>query len=235
MHRLLPLLLLVGCSPPDPPPECGTDGFACFRGVFFDLVGAAVEGLELCAPDLDLPCTTTDAGGAFTFPGLPEETDVVITAVHEDFVPTVFPQNTAWDWYAWNKAAVPPWVLDSHAERLDTTLDPDRGHVIFLLWEGLNLDGVDTDRVPGVTAELAGGGDVFYADGVGLASAAATETTGSGSGGALNRPVGTETLRLDAPAGPCVEHSFSFAHDDGVPVPIRAGFISAVDVICPVE
>ena len=235
MRVLAIVVLLCGCSNPEPPPECGSEDFACFRGVFGDLVGTAVEGLELCAVDLDNDCVTTDVGGGFSLPGLPLATDVLITAEHPDFVPTVFPQNTEWDWYAWNKAAVPLWVLDSHAERLGETLDPNAGHVIFLLWEGLNLDGVDTPRVPDVVAELASGGDIFYADGVGLASATATATTGSGSGGALNRPVGTETLTLEAPAGPCIEHSFSYAHDDGIPVPVRAGFISAIDVVCPVE
>ena len=127
-------LLSAGCAPAEPPPECGSEGFACFRGIFFDLVGNAVEGLELCAPDEDVDCATTDGTGGFQLPGLPRDADVVVTAEHPDFVPTVFSQNTAWDWYAWNKAAVPSWVLDSHAERLDVELDPARGHLVFLLW-----------------------------------------------------------------------------------------------------
>jgi hypothetical protein len=196
-------LLSAGCAPAEPPPECGSEGFACFRGIFFDLVGNAVEGLELCAPDEDVDCATTDGTGGFQLPGLPRDADVVVTAEHPDFVPTVFSQNTAWDWYAWNKAAVPSWVLESHAERLDVELDPARGHLVFLLWEGLNLDGVDTDRVVGATAVLDDGGDVFYADALGLASASATATTASGSGGALNRPVGLETARFEASGEAC--------------------------------
>jgi hypothetical protein len=131
--------------------------------------------------------------------------------------------------------AVSSWVMNQHAGRLDSELDPDRGHLLFLLWEGLNLDGVDTPRVSGATAVVEPG-DVFYADAVGLASASATATTASGSGGALNVAPGTVELDLEAPAGPCDEHSFSWAWTPGEPMtlPILAGFVTAVDVVCPV-
>ena len=160
-----------------------------------------------------------------------------ITAEHADFVPTLFPQNTALDWYAWNKVAVPPFVVETHADRLDSELDPELGHLLFLVWEGLNLDGVDTPRVTDVEGELlAPDGSLFYADGLGLASASATATTSSGSGGALNLAPGTAELVLTAPEGPCDEASFTWAlEDDGtIPVPVRAGFFSAIDIVCPV-
>ena len=60
-------------------------------------------------------------------------------------------------------------------------------------------------RVVGATAVLDDGGDVFYADALGLASASATATTASGSGGALNRPVGLETARFEASGEACNE------------------------------
>ena len=239
--RIVPLLgaaLLVGCpSVEREPPTCEErEDFACFRGFFRDLVGNPVEDLELCTPDLpDVACAVTGDDGGWQLPGLPRDADVVVTAEHPDYVPTVFGQNTSMDWYDWHKVAVSPWVMNQNADRLDVELDPERGQLLFLTWEGLNLDGVDTPRVQGVTATLAGG-EVFYADAIGLASASATATTASGSGGALNLAPGTARLELAAPEGRCdQEPSFHFAFDGSVvPVPILAGFTTAIDVICPV-
>ncbi len=229
-------LLLAGCSVPAAPPECGDADFACFRGSFRTLVSEPVEGMELCAPELELDCVTTDAEGAWQLPGLPKDSDVFLTAEHPDYVATLFPQNTSMDWYAWHKVAVPPFVLETHAERMGEVLDPDRAQLLFLVWEGLNIDGVDTERIEGVLGDLlAPDGDVFYADAIGLASASATATTSSGSGGALNVEPGEGALRLEAPGGPCVDQSFSWAFEPGdpVPVPLRAGFATAIDVLCP--
>ena len=168
--------------------------------------------------------------------GLPLETDVLVSAVFEDTVPTLFPQHSSMDWYAWYKTMVPQSIMNTNANRLDVEMDPERGHLLFLAWEGLNLDGENTPNVVGVTAELVdGGGSLFYAGGMGLADAEAVETSGSGSGGVINLPPGTHLLRFDAPGGPCVEHSFHWAMDKSgaVPVPIQAGFTTAIDVICP--
>ncbi len=235
------LLVAAGCSSsPREAPTCDDgEDFACFRGAFRTLLGEAVEGLELCPEDLEgVDCVATDAQGQWQIPGLPRDSDLALRAEHPDYTPTIFPQNSSMDWYAWFKVAVPPFVLETHAERLELELDPERGHLLFLTWEGLNIDGVDTPNVSGVTAELdASEGEVFYGDGVGFASSAATETSGSGAGGALNLLPGAVRVRLESPAGLCEEPMFHWTPEsDGfIPVPIVAGFVTAVDVQCPVE
>ena len=238
---MLTLAIGAGCRtmPRDAPP-CGEEGAetACFRGAFRTLVGDPVEGLTLC-PEADATdCAVTDGDGQWRLEGLPLEADVALRAEHPDFTPTVFPQTTSMEWYAWFKVAVPPFVLNTHASRLDVTLDPERGHLLFLTWEGLNIDGIDTPNVPDVTAELVDTeGTVFYGDGLGLASASATVTSGSGAGGALNLAPGTARIRLEAPAGACGEQMFHWETEgDGViPAPIVPGFVTAIDVQCPVD
>ena len=61
----------------------------------------------------------------------------------------------------------------------------------------------------------------------------ATATGSLGQGGAINLPEGTHDLVLTAPAGPCAAHSFSWqmAEDGTIPVPIRAGYTTAIDII----
>lgn len=231
-------LLMAACSDV-PPPTCeASEGTACFRGVYRTLVGGRVEGVETCAPELEgIGCAVSDKDGAWKLPGLPAETDVILTATHEDAVPVVYPQHTSMDWYDWYKTAVPEWVMESNAERLGVSLDPDRGHLLFIVWEGLNIDGEDTPAVEGVRASLSPTASLlFYANNLGLVDEDASATGALGQGGALNLEPGTHWLTLTAPAGPCVEHSFSWRMDeDGrVPVPIRAGFTTAIDVICPV-
>ena len=233
------LAVLPGCvQQPREAPTCeDTSEFACFRGAFRTLVGDPVPDLELCPRDLpDVPCATTNAEGQWQIPGLPRDSNLAVFAEHPEYTPTLFPQASAMDWYAWFKVAVPPFVLNTHANRLDVELDPERGHLLFLTWEGLNIDGVDTPNVPDVTAELIDtDGSIFYGDGLGLATTTESATTGSGAGGALNLAPGTARVRLQGPGGVCGESMFHWAPEaDGViPVPIEPGFVTAIDVMCP--
>ena len=231
-------LLGVGCSSP-PPPSCeDTEDTVCFRGVYRSLTGSRVEGIETCAPELEgIDCVLSDADGTWKMPGLPLDTDVFLTSTHADYVPALFPQTTSMDWYDWYKTPIPSWIMDSHASRLGVELDPDRGHLLFIAWEGLNIDGIDTDPVEGVQAELCPESELlFYANSVGLVSEDATSTSSLGQGGVLNLEPGTHELRLSSAAGPCTEPMFHWEmREDGtIPVPIRAGFTTAIDVICPV-
>jgi len=233
------LLLLLACGEVKPPTCEDTEDHACFRGAFRDLIGSPVSDIKICAPDYpDIPCTRSDENGGWKIPGLPKDTDVIITAKHPEYVSSLFPQNTAWDWYDWYKVAMPLWAMDENAERLKVSLDADKGQLLFLVWEGLNTNGEDTEKISGVKAEIDPDSTLlFYGDGWNLASSDLNETSSSGSGGALNLPPGTYNLRLNGPAGPCAEHSFSFAHeaDGNIPIPVRAGFTTAVDVICPIN
>ena len=152
------VVLSMACSDV-PPPTCeDTDNAACFRGVYRSLTGSRVEEIETCAPEVDgIECVTSDSDGTWKIPGLPTDTDVFLTSTHEDYVPALFPQHTSMDWYDWYKTPIPNWIMDNHATRLGVGVDPMRGHLLFIAWEGLNIDGVDTDPVEGVQAELCTG------------------------------------------------------------------------------
>jgi hypothetical protein len=232
------LWIFLCCAQPEPPTCEDTEDHACFRGAFRTLLGGAVEGMKLCTPDLpNVPCVTTGEDGTWKIPGLPKDTDVLVTSEHPDFVPTVFPQNTAYDWYEWYKVALPSWIMDENAKNLDLEVETDKGHLIFLVWEGRNIDGVDTPLVEEVIATLSPTSpNLFYANAFNLANDSMTETGSSGSGGAVNITPGTIDLSLEAPEGTCTEHSFSYAfnEDGSIPIPIKAGYTTAVDVICPV-
>ena len=227
--------LLASCNKTEPPTCEQSDEFACFSGVFSGLLGARLDGVEVCAPELDeVSCVYSDSDGGWQLPGLPLDSDVLITATWQDAVPTVFPQHTSMDWYDWYKVMVPRSIMNQHANRLDTEIDDARGHLLFLTWEGLNLDGDNTPNVAGVVAELQPSSALFYASGLGLASPDLAETSGSGSGGALNLEPGSYGLSLEGPGGTCLEHSFHFLAEDGVvPVPVLEGYATAIDVICP--
>jgi hypothetical protein len=210
----------------------------CFSGVFSGLLGGRLEGVEVCAPELDdVDCQITDADGGWKMKGLPLDSDVLVTATYEETVPTILPQHSTMDWYDWYKTMVPQSIMNTNANRLDVEMDPERGHILFLAWEALNLDGENAPNVTGVTATLMDGSDgsLFYAGGMGLADADATETSGSGSGGVINLPPGTHRLAFEGPGGACTEHSFHWLADEtgAVPVPVQAGFTTAIDVICP--
>jgi len=239
MNRMyLPILLSTACSSTIEAPKCESqDDGACFKGVFRTLLGQPVEGITLCTVDLESnTCVETDAMGQWKIPGLPFSSDVVITAEHPDYVATVFSQNTDMDWYDWYKVAIPSTIMNTNANRLDIELNPERGHILFLTWEGLNIDGIDTPNVSDVVLSNAVDFEfAFYGDGLGLASDGLESTSGSGSGGVLNLMPEVHNLTLEAPAGLCGEEAmFHFPQtDSGIPVPVKAGFTTAIDVQCP--
>lgn len=230
-------VLLASCTLADPPPCSDDADTACFAGAFRGLLGERKGGVEVCAPELpDVACVTADDEGTWTLEGLPRDADVLVTATVDGAVDTVFPQNTSMDWYDWYKVMVPQGIMDTNARNLGLELDPERGQILFLVWEGLNLDGVDTPNVPGVTVEvLSGEGQVFYANSLGLAARSATETPGNGTGGVLDLAPGVHTLRFTGPGGDCVEPMFHWAYEspNTIPVPVVAGHTTAIDVMCP--
>ena len=228
----------LACSE-TPPPTCeDTEDSACFRGAYRSLTGSRVEGIETCAPEVaGIECVTSDSNGTWKIPGLPMDSDVFLTSTHDDYVPALFPQHTSMDWYDWYKTPSPTWIMESHASRLGVELDPARGNLLFIAWEGLNIDGIDTEPVAGVQAELCTDSQLlFYANSVGLVSEEATSTSGLGQGGVLNLEPGTHHIQLTSHDGPCTEPMFHWQMDEEgrIPVPIRAGFTTAIDVICPV-
>ena len=232
------LLTSMACTEPTGPPDCdSTDDASCFRGVYRSLTGARVADVETCAPELDgIDCVVSDENGSWKMPGLPLDSDVVLTSTHADSVPALFPQTTTMDWYDWYKTPIPNWIMESHASRLGVELDPDRGHLLFIAWEGLNIDGIDTDPVEGVQATLCPEVDLlFYANSVGLVSEDATATSSLGQGGVINLEPGVYEISLDSPDGPCTEQMFHWemTEEGTIPVPIRAGFTTAIDVMCP--
>jgi len=230
---------LWGCALAEPPTCAPEEATACFAGAFRSLIGQQMEGVVVCTPDLpDVACVTSGADGTWQLPGLPQDSDALVTASHEGTVETVFPQSTTMDWYDWYKVMVPLSIMNTNASNMDAQLDPERGNILFIVWEGLNIDGVDTARVPDVTVRsLSGEGAVFYASSIGLASATAEATTSNGSGGLLNLTPGVHDLEFTAPGGPCVEPMFHWAYKSPnvIPVPVLAGQTTAIDVMCPTQ
>ena len=236
------MYVFIGCKkelPSAPTCEEGLDT-ACFRGSFRTLFGSPVVDMKICAPEEEhIECVWSDEEGTWKLPGLPQDKNVFLTAEHPDFIPTIFPQHTSMSWYDWYKVAIPLAVMNSNANRLDIELNEDRGHMLFLLWEGLNIDGIDTENVEDVTAEVSVQDDfLFYGDALGLASQNLTQTSSSGSGGLLNIQEEEINISFQTPnetEGCGHEAMFHYIGTDShtIPVPIRAGFTTAIDVQCP--
>ena len=233
------IYMLVACKEIPTPPTCEDQlDTACFRGTFRTLLGSPVEDMEVCAPEIEnIPCVLSDEDGAWKIPGLPKDSNVFLTATHPDFVDSIFPQHTSMFWYDWYKVAIPQAIMNSNANRLDVELDSNRGNILFLVWEGLNIDGVDTEKVEDVTAEVSTSEELlFYGDALGLASSELISTTSSGSGGILNVDEGELELTLRSETGVCAQEIMFHYQGDlehVIPVPVRAGFTTAIDVLCP--
>ena len=92
------------------------------------MTGARVADVETCAPELDgIDCVVSDENGSWKMPGLPLDSDIVLTSTHADSVPALFPQTTTMDWYDWYKTPIPNWIMENHASRLGVELDQRGG------------------------------------------------------------------------------------------------------------
>jgi len=235
------LLLALACDDPTPPAcDAVDDDYACFRGNFITLLQAGLEGVEVCVPELeDVDCTLTDDEGGFVLAGLPRDTDLVVTATLEDTVPTAFPQNSAHEARNFVATLYDASFAELNAERMGTVYDPEASHLAFTLFHYAREPGGEElpPHTEGVSFTLEPDQGVpYYMNGLFLADDDLTATSGSGFAGVVNVEPGDYELSLDNPGGPCGgEHYFSYAFDEGDPVPMPAleGFTTYVDVVCP--
>lgn len=234
----LVVCVLPACTLATPPPCDEVSETACFAGAMRGLLGERMADVEVCAPDYsDIACVLTDDEGTWRLEGFPRDTDVVVTATAENMIDTLFPQTTSMDWLDWYKVMVPESIVASNARTVGAELDPSMGHMFFVVFDDVSVDGTEPKRISNVTVTVEGElGTVFYANALGLAAAGRTETSSNGSGGVLNLPVGIHRVTFRHEGRVCNQQSFHFTPEgEAIPVPIRAGFTSAIDVMCPPE
>jgi hypothetical protein len=223
--------LLLACDRDYDGPDPEGDGAAVF-GRVGSLLGAGLGDVTVCVHEHDeLPCAVTEGDGEFLLEGLPVDTDVIVTMEREDNLPTAFLHNTALT-EAWDKTLMPSSLVDSMANRVDTTLDPELGHTLFIVWSEASYQ---SDRVEGVSFAIAPDAGISYYQGSGaFPDPDATATTSSGAGGAFNVQPGDYAITLDDPRGDCTGW-FTWDHEPGDAVPVRviAGFSSYMDLVCP--
>ena len=235
------LLLVLACDDPAPP-ECDAadDDYACFRGNFITLLQQGIEGVEVCVPDVEeVACELTDDEGAFVLAGLPRDTDLIVTATLEGMVPTALLQNSADEERNFVSTLYDVSFAELNAERMGTVYDPEAAHLAFTVFQYARDPGGEElpPKTEGVSfSVLPVDGTPYYMSGLFLADEDLTSTSGSGFAGVANLTPGNYELVLDAPGGPCgSEHYFSWAYDEGEPVPFQglAGFTSYLDLVCP--
>lgn len=193
-----------------------------------DLLGAGAGDVDVCGHGLDL-CTMSDGDGDFLLEPLPEDADVIVTMEKDAHLPTAFLHDTSVD-EEWEKTLMPLSLVEAMGARVDTTLDDDRGHVLFILWSARDYSAV---RVPDVTFTLDAEAVTFYQAPDGMPDPELGATSTYGAGGAFNVAPGEYTLTLsggDVTCAPWFSHTF----DPGEPVPVTvlAGWASYLDLVC---
>lgn len=202
------------------------DGPGSVYGRVHGLLGANLGDVRVCQHGVD-NCMTTEGDGEFLIEGLPEDSDVVITMEKEGHLPTAFQHHTS-NTMEWDKLLMPIGIVEQMGDRIDTTMEPDKGHVLFILWTGPDYD--EFDRVEGISVE--GPGQVFYqGGGLGLSDPELDATTSNGGGGLFNLEPGRVELTFSEPC----ESFFSLEFEAGeaVPVDVIEGFGSYFDLVCP--
>jgi hypothetical protein len=238
---MLMLAVLLACDDPQPP-ECDAaeDEFACFRGNFISLLQQGIEGVQVCVPDVeDVACVLTDDEGGFVLAGLPQDTDLAVTGTLDGMVPTAFLQNSGHEALNFVATLYDVSFAEFSAERMGTVYDPDAAHLAFTVFHYARNP--DEEELPphtqGVTFSLSSDSGVpYYMNGLFLPDQDLTSTSSSGFAGVVNLAPGDYELSLESSGGLCgSEHYFSFAFQEGEPVPFvaLAGFTSYLDLVCP--
>lgn len=235
------LLLALACDDPQPPVcDAAEDDYACFRGNFITLLQRGIPDVEVCVLDVDgVDCVTTDDDGGFVLAGLPQDTDLVVTATLDGMVPTALLQNSADEARNFVATLYDVSFAELNAERMGTVYDPAAAHLAFTVFHYAREPGGETlpPHTEDVTFAISPEGGVpYFMNGLFLADDGLQGTSSSGFAGAVNLDPGDYSLSLDNPGGPCgTEHYFSFDFAVGEPVPFVgvAGFTSYMDLVCP--
>lgn len=233
MTRLPPVLLLLAACAPDPLPTDAAGG-AYVRGRFANLLGTGLSGARVCVRDA---CATTDGQGRFLLEGLPDEADVTVRVDAEGTFPVDLPHFTADSEPPWDKRLLGTGLMEDQARRAGGALDPDRGHLSFMVHQAHFREG-DVDQTEGVGFILepapAGASTYFLSGPLQTADPDLQATTSLGAGGAFNLPPGRYDLSFTGTGGPCSRIlSWDFEPGEPVPVEIVAGRGTYVDVLCP--
>jgi hypothetical protein len=218
--------------------DAGEDRDAATEGETVSLTGQIVEALpdgtfppyaggEVCVLDSDPQrCATSDSGGMVTI-DLPANAQTGLTTEMDGFIPMLTLITTGDSDIemagrgAWFNSAASVLVdleqLDTFAEMLGTTMDPEKGHVDMLAF---TLNG------GAVTPEDAEAEIVWYTAGGVTMPADPGVPSGSTLYGLLNVDPGTVTFRAEKDAAACDWDPLLWTRDDagGVTVPIRAGW-----------
>ena len=223
------ILALIAChSGYDGPPPSGDS--AAVYGQVVGILGSGLGDVQVCADGLDLDCVFTENNGDFLLEGLPVDRDVLIRMTKDGHMPTLYHHNTALD-QEWRKTLMSDFLMNSMTNKADLTLNPDRGHALFILWSGPDYDAFD--RVEGVQFQASVNGKPFYQASGGLPDLDLAQTSSSGSGGIFNVAPGDITLSFTGGGVTC-RPWFSHDFEPGTPVPmvIQPGLASYIDLVC---
>ena len=225
-------LLGMGCHGTLPEPE--GDG-AYLRGRFHNLLGIGIGEVEICSRGEESLCTQSDSEGNFLIEGLPASRDLRVTLDKEGFFPTTLPHFSEDTEPPWEKSLLTTGNMQTVANRVDKTLDPNMGHLSFMVHQQhFREEKVDQTKGVKFRIEPDPGVDLFFLNSFQLPSPDLTETTGAGGGGALNLPPGEYELILEQVGGECSRIiSWDFEPGTRVPFPIEAGRSTYFDVLCP--
>ena len=224
------IVLSSACREPVPEPTTSSE---YIRGRFHNIIGAGIEDVRICTDSSD-SCAETDNSGQFILEGLPEAQDIVVMLDKEGFYPSALPHYTSDSEPPWDKILLTDGNMSLVANRVDTALEPGKGHVSFMVHQAHFREGkVSQTRdvrfhiEPDVTTDL------YYLNSLQLPDPDLQATTGSGGGGALNLPPGDYTLVLDHPQDCERILSWDFPPGDRVPFRVFPDRGTYFDVLCP--
>lgn len=216
---------------------CGDDGTGEARGPLH--VAGVIQNLELnterqeftgvagarvCLYPDNAPCTTSDASGAYLLRGLPENTDVILSYEHADYVPVLRLIRL----FETNRKILAPSIMGTQALAEQLLVDfefeslPGRGSLQFFAMQPSNgvlqlqeVEGftVDVRDLEGNTIRLLGDlgeeegdpGPRVFASAEGAPDPRLTSSTRRGVGGIANLEPGDYDLVFSHPTLECSE------------------------------
>ena len=227
----LVLALTTACTDTPTPEPVGDGSFV--RGRFRDWIGFGVGGVNVCQQGGE-PCTETETDGTFLLEGLPLAEDIVIMLDREDFYPTALPHHSADTEPDWDKNLLSVSNMETVANRVNTELQPGRGHMSFMVHQEHFREG-KVDQTKGVrfSIEPDPGSQLYYLNSLQLPDPDLEETTGGGGGGALNLPPGDYELVLEHPVDCERIISWTFPAGNRIPFTIYPDRATYFDLLCP--
>jgi hypothetical protein len=189
----------------------------------------AISGMEVCVHEhSEIPCALTDSSGLFVLAGVPASSELLLSFEKAGYLPVLRTITSGTAPMDIGAIQYPTTVIaDLFAQVVGITIEPEKGHVLSLAFQGAPTTFVGQDGVSSAMTPASGSGP-FYADETGFPDQTLTATSSRGFALFGNVDPGEVEIEMTHPTRACtryVQATWAGSTPTASRVPVVAGYL----------